>query len=71
MIIGWVEAPRGIAKIKEMKGTKIPTLRPADKGATKKFEKAWGRIQDLRIKEMSMEDIIKKKSPCGFSWKHQ
>ena len=42
-----------------MKGVKRPTFRPSDKGATKRFEKAWCRIHDSRIKEMSMEDIVK------------
>ena len=58
IIVGWVEAPLGKTRVKEMKGTKLATLRPADKGATKKFEKAWGRIQDDKIKKMSMEEII-------------
>ena len=53
-----MEAPPGIGRIDEMKGTKIPTLRTADKGATKKFEKSWEMIHDDRIKKTSMEEII-------------
>ena len=44
---------------REMKGIRIATLRPADKGATKRFEKAWSRIHDNKIKDMSMEDIMR------------
>ena len=56
--VGWMEAPRGTRRIKEMKGTKLATLRPADKGATKKFMKAWERIHDDKISNMNMEEII-------------
>jgi hypothetical protein len=57
--IGWLKAEKGIIMRKEMKGVKRLTFRPSDKGATKRFEKAWGRIHDSRLKEMSMEDIVK------------
>ena len=59
IIIGWMKAEQGIIIKKEMKGVRIPTIRPSDKGATKRFEKAWSRIHDDRIKDMSMEDIVK------------
>jgi hypothetical protein len=42
IIIGWFDVPEGVKRVKEMKGVRLATLRPADKGATKKFEKAWG-----------------------------
>ena len=54
IIVGWVEAPQGRTRVKEMKGTKLASLRPADKGATKEIEKAWGRIQDDKINKMSI-----------------
>ena len=55
-MVGW----KPFFKIKEMKGIRIPTLRPADKGATKKFQKAWERLHDDKIKNMSLEEIVKK-----------
>ena len=59
IVIGWLKAEQGIIMRKEMKGVKRPTFRPSDKEATKRFEKAWSRIHDSRINEMSMEDIVK------------
>ena len=59
IIIGWLDVPEGVKKVREMKGVKLATLRPADKGATKKIEKAWGKISDNTINKMSMEEIIR------------
>ena len=65
IVIGWVKAPPGIMIKKEMKGVRKPSLRPSDKGATKRFEKAWSRIHDNKIKDMSMEDIVKENMGSG------
>jgi hypothetical protein len=44
IILGWVEIDVPVERIKEMKKGTLPTIRPSDKGATRRLEKAINRI---------------------------
>jgi hypothetical protein len=59
MILGWVEVENKGKNIREVKAMRTPTIRPTDKGATKKLEKIFKRTTDKELGEMNMAKIIK------------
>ncbi len=50
---------------KEMKAVKTPTIRPTDKGATKKLEKIFKKTTDKELGGMSIESITKETMKKG------
>jgi hypothetical protein len=59
-LLGWIEVDTPVERIKEMKKGTLPTIRPSDKGATRKYEKAINRIPSGEIDKMTLEQITEK-----------
>jgi hypothetical protein len=58
ILIAWVGIVEKTDKSKEMKTMNVPTIRPTDKGATRKLEKIFSRVSGEELKGMGMKEII-------------